>query len=130
MYDIDEARKHDDPRNRVIMCDTKTRLSVYPDGRPHSKPHGKDGYYYHRQNPIGNHHYNRRKVASDDTGFDALAAVLFPKNLDRDDICAFIPSTMNLFGKTEVTMLSVLKFMPGIRVAVAVSFSGLRLFDR
>ena len=42
----------------------------------------------------------------------------FVRKLVRADMCAFVPGFFKYINETEATVLSVLTFMPGMRVVV------------
>lgn len=60
-------------------------------------------------------------------GFSTMA---FASGLVRGELCAFVSSGAEVIGETDATVRSVLTFMPGVRVAIAVSEKDFFLFQR
>lgn len=64
-------------------------------------------------------------------GFLASSASLpFTHELVRGDLCAFIGGRAGEVEQTRVTVESILEFMPGMRVAVAVEPESFDAYDR
>lgn len=55
---------------------------------------------------------------------------MFVQDVVRDRICAFVPGTASDVARTEVTVESILRFMPGMRVVVAAEASVLGAYER
>jgi len=69
-----------------------------------------------------------------ETDFDAFmrrsADQAFTKDTKRGEICAFIEGRADQVLQTDVTVQSVLEFLPGLRVAVAVEPESLEAYER
>lgn len=72
--------------------------------------------------------------AAGETDFDAFmrraADQAFTKDTKRGEICAFIEGRADQVLQTDVTVQSILEFLPGLRVAVAVEPESLALYER
>ncbi|CAM9403327.1 unnamed protein product [Ectocarpus fasciculatus] len=137
--DVDKARKQDTPENRAIMCSTGMPVDVYgrrltPDdgGRPlrvakmfeiedDSEEEAED------VEEDANVHGDRENVIS---FFEEAAKVPYSQDLKRGDLCAFVSGRVGEEAMWEVTVKSILQFVPGMRVAIAAEAEGLDAYER
>lgn len=56
--------------------------------------------------------------------------ILFAQDVVRGEMCAFVPGYFMFIAETKVTVQSVLHFMPGMRVVVAVHPSDAHVYGR
>ena len=54
----------------------------------------------------------------------------FDRDLVRGSLCAFITARSDDVRQVEVTVMSILQFVPGIRVAIAAEENGFDAFKR
>ena len=70
----------------------------------------------------------------EDWGFEAFTAksarLPFTHDLARGDLCAFLGGKAGEVEQTRVTVESILEFMPGMRIAVAVEPDCFDAYDR
>lgn len=59
-----------------------------------------------------------------------FAAIPFNDDVSRGEMCAFIPGYFQFIAETEVTIKSVVHFMPGMRVVVAVHLSDFPVYQK
>lgn len=69
-----------------------------------------------------------------DEGIEAFLAMSadlsFSHDLVRGDLCAFIGGSADELEQTTITVESIIEFMPGMRVAVAVEPDSFDAYDR
>lgn len=70
------------------------------------------------------------EIVVDSGGANSWAHEPFVGGIERDNICAFIGSDFGLLEETEVSVKSVMEFMPGVRVAIAVAEEDLAVFEQ
>ena len=62
--------------------------------------------------------------------FDAATILPYMDDLVRGNICAFIAGDVEEVDQVEVAVMSVLQFLPGMRVAVATDNAGFHAYQR
>ncbi|CAN0582694.1 unnamed protein product, partial [Ectocarpus sp. 12 AP-2014] len=62
--------------------------------------------------------------------FEEAAERPFFQDLKRGNLCAFVGGRVGEEAMWEVTVKSILQFMPGMRVAIAAGTKGLDAYDR
>ncbi|CAM9840562.1 unnamed protein product [Scytosiphon promiscuus] len=113
--DIDLAMAADTADDRAIMCDTLEPVSAYNSRRLSrssqldDRDHGEEGEF---------EWYMR-----------GAADTAFTHDVKRGEICAFIQGGPGRLQQTEVTVQSILEFVPGIRVAVATEPGSLAAYE-
>ncbi|CAM9319802.1 unnamed protein product [Ectocarpus sp. 12 AP-2014] len=137
--DVDKARKQDTPENRAIMCSTVMPVDVYgrrltPDdgSRPlraakifsveDSEEEADDV-----KEELANVDFDREDVIS---FFEEAAERPYSQDLKRRNLCAFVSGRVGEETMWEVTVKSILQFMPGMRVAIAAEAEGLDAYER
>lgn len=65
-----------------------------------------------------------------DTFFSEMAERSYTADLNRGNLCAFIAGRASEVDMWEVTVLSILEFIPGMRVAVAAEADGFKDYER
>lgn len=69
--------------------------------------------------------------ASDALSMFSEASVLpYVNDLVRGNLCAFIAGSLDEVDEVEVAVMSVLQFLPGMRVAVAADNAAFDSYDR
>ena len=58
------------------------------------------------------------------------ASIPFHGDVTRGDMCAFIPGYFQFIAETEVSIQSVVHFMPGMRVVVAVHLNDFSVYQK
>lgn len=59
-----------------------------------------------------------------------LPAVKFPDSITNENICVFISGYFEFYHETKVSIQSVQKFMPGVRVTIATHPMDFHVFNR
>ncbi|CAM9604376.1 unnamed protein product [Scytosiphon promiscuus] len=54
----------------------------------------------------------------------------YVKDITRGQICAFMTGFSSFLGETEVTVKSIIEFMPGMRIAIATQAADVSVFQR
>lgn len=62
--------------------------------------------------------------------FSEAAQRPYTDELVRDNLCAFISGRAAEVDQVEVTVMSILQFVPGMRVAIATEADGVDVFER
>ncbi|CAN0334430.1 unnamed protein product, partial [Ectocarpus sp. 12 AP-2014] len=139
--DVKKARKQDTPGNRAIMCSTREPVDVY--GRRLSAHHedyslelaqlmgaedsededSEDGFEPRVEVEVG----GREKAIR---FFEAAAERTYLGEVQRSDLCAFVSGRVGDEAMWEVTVKSILQFMPGMKVAIAAEAEGLDAYER
>ncbi len=70
-----------------------------------------------------------RLAADDDAPYDP-ANEPYAEGVTRGQICAFMTGFHSFLRETEVTVKSVLHFMPGMRMGIATPAEDLSVFER
>ncbi|CBJ28689.1 hypothetical protein Esi_0117_0079 [Ectocarpus siliculosus] len=137
--DVDKARKQDTPENRSIMCSTVMPVDVYgrrltPDdgSRPlrvakifsveDSEEEADDV-----EEELANVDVDREDVIS---FFEEAAERPYSQDLKRRNLCAFVGGRAGEEAMWDVTVKSILQFVPGMRVAIAAEAEGLDAYER
>ncbi|CAM9449896.1 unnamed protein product, partial [Ectocarpus sp. 8 AP-2014] len=137
--DVDKARKQDTPENRSIMCSTVMPVDVYgrrltPDdgSRPlrvakifsveDSEEEADDV-----EEELANVDVDKEDVIS---FFEEAAERPYSQDLKRRNLCAFVSGRVGEENMWEVTVKSILQFVPGMRVAIAAEADGLDAYER
>lgn len=71
----------------------------------------------------------RSSSTDDDTPYDP-ANEPYLKDITRGQICAFMTGFSSFLKETEVTVKSIVQFMPGMRVAIATQDHDVSVFER
>lgn len=78
---------------------------------------------------------NTGAVAASGSGEDAprffseAAQLPYTEELVRNNLCAFVSGQAAEVDQVEVTVMSILQFVPGMRVAIATEADGVANFD-
>lgn len=113
---VDEIAKQNG--GRVIMCDT------------HEPPQPTDTLAK-RLNEITvttldeANEVDERHALYGDPGVDG-----FPGGLKRTHICAFIPGYFEFLPETDITVSSIVQFMPGMRIVIATHPMDFHVYNR
>ncbi|CAM9900724.1 unnamed protein product [Ectocarpus fasciculatus] len=129
--DVDKALKQDSPDNRAIMCSTVKPVDVY--GRRLSADDGSD--------PLSVAKLIEAEDGEDEASvhvdrenairfFEEAAERPYFQDLNRGNLCAFVSGRVGEEAMWEVTVKSILQFVPGMRVAIAASVEGLGAYER
>lgn len=73
---------------------------------------------------------NRANDADLATVFDDASKQSFGRGLVRGGLCAFITARSDDVHQVEVTVMSILQFVPGIRIVIAAEENGFDAFKR
>ncbi|CAM9712766.1 unnamed protein product [Ectocarpus sp. 4 AP-2014] len=139
--DVEKARKQDTPGNRAIMCSTGKPVDVYR--RRLSADHedysfelaqlmkaedskdkdSEDGFEPRMKVEVG----GREKAIR---FFEAAAERTYLGEVERGNLCAFVGGRVGEEAMLEVTVKSILQFMPGMKVAIAAAAEGLDAYER
>lgn len=111
-YNLEIARELRDEGEGVIVCNSLAPADVYVDRRRRR-----------RLTPIA------MVEEVEEEEFDPWVHESFAPGIEMGDLCAFMGSTAGLLEETEVTVRSVIEFMPGVRVALAVAEEDLDMFE-
>ncbi|CAN0126388.1 unnamed protein product [Ectocarpus sp. 12 AP-2014] len=135
--DGDKAHKQDTPENRAIMCSTVMPVDVRGlwlsmDNEDYSLQIGQameaeDGEEVEGSFERGGIDGGREGVIS---FFEEAAERPFFQDLKRGNLCAFVGGRVGEEAMWEVTVKSILQFMPGLRVAIAAGAKGLDAYER
>ncbi|CAM9138496.1 unnamed protein product [Ectocarpus sp. 12 AP-2014] len=135
--DGDKAHKQDTPENRAIMCSTVMPVDVRGlwlsmDNEDYSLQIGKAMEAEDGEEVEGS--FERVDVDGGTEGvisfFEEAAERPFFQDLKRGNLCAFVGGRVGEEAMWEVTVKSILQFMPGMRVAIAAGTKGLDAYDR
>lgn len=55
---------------------------------------------------------------------------IFTEDIKHSQLCAFMPGYFEFLGESELTVLSVLHFMPGIQMVIPTSFMDFHVFNK
>ncbi|CAB1119417.1 unnamed protein product [Ectocarpus sp. CCAP 1310/34] len=128
---VDRALKQDSPDNRAIMCSTMMPVDVY--GRRLSASDEGDPLRVAKMieaEEVGDEwsvDVDRVKAIR---FFEEAAERPFFQDLKRHNLCAFVGGRVGEEAMWEVTVKSILQFMPGMRVAIAAESEGLDAYER
>ncbi|CAN0146627.1 unnamed protein product, partial [Ectocarpus sp. 13 AM-2016] len=135
--DGDMAHKQDTPENRAIMCSTVMPVDVRGlwlsmDNEDYSLQVGKAMEAEDGEEVEGS--FERVDVDGGTEGvisfFEEEAERPFFQDLKRGNLCAFVGGRVDEEAMWEVTVKSILQFMPGMRVAIAAGANGLDAYER
>lgn len=62
--------------------------------------------------------------------FSEAAQRPYTDELVRDNLCAFVSGQAAEVDQVEVTVMSILQFVPGMRIAIATEADGVDIFER
>ena len=62
--------------------------------------------------------------------FDEEAKKMFTNEVPRGAVCAFVAGTESEVDQLEVTVMSILEFLPGVRVAIAAEDGSVDAYQR
>ncbi|CBJ28664.1 hypothetical protein Esi_0117_0037 [Ectocarpus siliculosus] len=133
-----KAHKQDTPENRVIMCSTAMPVDVRDlwlstDSEDHSLQIAHAMEAEDREEEAEGS-FERVDVDGIREGvisfFEEEAERPFFQDLKRGNLCAFVSGRVDEEAMWEVTVKSILQFMPGMRVAIAAGAKGLDAYER
>eukprot|EP00752_Nemacystus_decipiens_P010095 g8996.t1 len=61
---------------------------------------------------------------------DDPRGVVFTQNVARGELCVFLPGHLEFLAETNVTVNSILQFMPGVRVSIATGIYDFHAYNR
>ena len=61
---------------------------------------------------------------------DEIREIPFTQNVARGELCAFLPGYLEFLAETNVTVNSILEFMPGVRVSIATGIYDFHAYNR
>ncbi|CAM9587062.1 unnamed protein product [Ectocarpus sp. 6 AP-2014] len=138
--DFDKARNQDTTTDRAIMCSTREPVNVYGrrlsghedfsldlaqlmEAENSEDADSEDGFEPRVDVEVG----GREKAIR---FFEAAAERAYLGEVKRGDLCAFVVGRAGEEAMWEVTVNSILQFMPGMKVAIAAKAEGLDAYER
>ncbi|CAN0343563.1 unnamed protein product [Ectocarpus sp. 12 AP-2014] len=128
---VDRALKQDSPDNRAIMCSTVMPVDVY--GRRLSASDDSDPFRVAKMieaEDVGNELSVDVDMEKAIRFFEEAAERPYSQDLKRGNLCAFVGGRVGEEAMWEVTVKSILQFMPGMRLAIAAEADGLGAYKR
>ena len=110
------------------MCDELESLGAYARGKPEAPEEALVKASTGAARPAFRGSDEGGNSGGDE--FGEFTTMPFEGDLVRGDLCAFVSSSVQVIGETDATVRSVLAFMPGMRIAIAVVEKDFHLFHR
>eukprot|EP00903_Cladosiphon_okamuranus_P008109 g7816.t1 len=135
--DVDTALAADTDDDRAIMCYTAEPVLLYPAGRgPRQRPPVRRilAELTEANESTRTSAQDTRTPENGETEaaffFAEAAGLPYTHDIARGNMCAFIAGRAVEAEMSEVTVMSILSFNPGMRVAIAAEDAGLAEFER